>query len=446
MSAAIFGMWRNWAIAVGFLAILCFVSPLVDKAWVAPLCLLSFFVLKAIQHILAERDVPNCSRMFQETGTILLIITVLLAGIYFWVRKGVSFEITGRPITDKVPFLSILLAAPVSAVVALCFLLQKKEPLVCQLCHMRYGNVVERGFIGDLYRREWRYQTKLLLIACVALSAIDWTYYLVHYVNVNLNRADHFFFLWMPLVLYVLSLVYLGIRYYSLWVFYCQNDERHLVENPSSTTVRFIVICDDKILLDICPTEGRFANGAVIKRFDTPASFTLPYQERFDIARAREMFVGRTGIRNVEIRPIYSSPDNVTFRNIFHYFAFIDSFDDAVDSGIQGEWFTIGELRQLIAQHLVGRGLNSELSRIYRVAMAWKTYDREGKRLYRIKHYRPTFRLKDIRSWDVDYNDGHWLSIGRYNEDNRFYHLYRFLNKLASKFRRSRHSDNMFAL
>ena len=250
----------------------------------------------------------------------------------------------------------------------------------------------------------------------------------------------------MPLVLYVLSLVYLGIRYYSLWVFYCQNDERHLVENPSSTTVRFIVICDDKILLDICPTEGRFANGAVIKRFDTPASFTLPYQERFDIARAREMFVGRTGIRNVEIRPIYSSPDNVTFRNIFHYFAFIDSFDDAVDSGIQGEWFTIGELRQLIAQHLVGRDLNSELSRIYRVAMAWKTYDREGKRLYRIKHYRPTFRLKDIRSWDVDYNDGHWLSIGRYNEDNRFYHLYRFLNKLASKFRRSRHSDNMFAL
>ena len=115
MSAAIFGMWRNWAIAVGFLAILCFVSPLVDKAWVAPLCLLSFFVLKAIQHILAERDVPNCSRMFQETGTILLIITVLLAGIYFWVRKGVSFEITGQPITDKVPFLSILLAAPVCA-------------------------------------------------------------------------------------------------------------------------------------------------------------------------------------------------------------------------------------------------------------------------------------------------------------------------------------------
>lgn len=447
MTAAIFGMWRNWAIAVGILAALCFVSPLIDKAWVAPLCLFSFFCLKGMQHRLSELDVPNCSRLFKEVGTIILIVTVILAGVYLWVRRGVSFEITGQPITDKVPFLAILLTAPISALVTVCFLLQKKEPHVCQLCHLRYGNVIEHGFIGDLYRREWRYQSKLLCIACLILSAADWAYYLLHYVNVNLNRADHFFFLWLPVVLYVLSLVYLGIRYYSLWVFYCHNDEGHLVEKPSSTTIRFVVICNDRILLDICPTDQRFANGAIVKRFDTPATYTLPYQERFDINRARQMFVDNTGISNVEVRQIYASPDNVTYRNIFHYFAFVDSFDETVDSRIQGEWFSLGELRQLIAQHLVGRDLNSELTRIYRVAMAWKTYDREGNRLYRIKHYRPTFRLKDIRNWDVDYNDGHWLTVGRFNADTPMFRFCRFFTRLGSRFRRkSRSNDNLLAL
>ena len=61
--------------------------------------------------------------------------------------------------------------------------------------------------------------------------------------------------------------------------------------------------------------------------------------------------------------------------------------------------------------------------------MAWKTYDRDGRRLYPIKNYRPTFRFRDFKTWDVDYNDLHWLDVATNNEDKPFYRLRRFWRK-----------------
>lgn len=445
MSAAIFGLWRNWAIAVGFLAVLTFVSPLIKQVWLAPVCLVLYFALQGVRSVMNNQRVPVCSRLYQEVSVIILIITGVVVLRYFFGGSEGSFELTGQPVNTQGPILGILISGPVTVLVTMAYLLQKKEPLVCQLCHLRYGNVVEHGFIGTLYQREWRYQTRLLMILILLVSVVDWVYYLVHYINVNLNRADYFFFLWLPLVLYVASLIYLGWRYYSLWVYYCHNDEGHLVENPSSSTLRFLVISGDRLLLDICHSDKNFNNGAVVKIFDTPAVVTLPYHERFDAGRAAQIFQQISGIPGAEIRPVYDSPDNVTYRNIFHYFAFLDSPEEMVDSKLQGEWFTLGELRQLMGQHLTGLDLNSELARIYRIAMAWKTYDRDGRRLYKFKHYHPTFRLKDIRGWEVDYNDGHWLSVGRHNEDRRFYRFHKFLRRIEDKLRGKDGSVNLFA-
>ncbi len=444
LSVAIFGLWRNWTIAIGFLAVLSFVSPLIRQVWLAPVCIVLFLALQAIRTVMNNQRVPVCSRLYKEVSIIILIITCVVLVRYFITGGDGAFELTGQPVNRRGPLLGILISAPVTALVTAFFLLQKREPLVCQLCHLRYGNVVKNGFIGRLYHREWRYQTRFLMILSIAMSVIDWAYYMFHYINVNLNRADYFFFIWLPLTLYMISLIYLGWRYYSLWVFYCHNDEGHLVENPSSSTVRFLVIGGDKILLDIRPTDKLFNNGAVIKRFDTPASVTLPYQERYDTPRAAELFRQTTGISGAEIRPIYDSPDNVTYRNIFHYFAFLNDREEVAESKIQGEWFTLGELRQLMNQHLTGSILNSEFARIYRIAMAWKTYDRDGKRLYKFKHYRPTFRLKDIRNWEVDYNDGHWLSVGRLNEDSYMFRLRRLLKRLEDKFRQNTPMLNFF--
>lgn len=446
MTSAIFGMWRNWIICVGTMAMLCFVAPLLGRVWSAPLCLLGFLFLRVVQRVLGNGDIPNCSRLFSVSEVVLMIMTVGLAAAYLIVQRGPSYEITGQPFTEHVPFLPILVTAPVTAIVSFCFLAQKKEPRVCQLCHLRYGNVVEHGFVGDLYRREWRYQTKLLGIACVLLGVVDWSYYIIHYVNVNLNRADYFFFLWMPILFYFVSVIYLGIKYYSLWIYYCHNDEGHLIEKPSSTTVRFMVICRDRVLLDMCQTDLHFDNGQIIKRFDTPASYVLPYVDSFSEQQARSMFAEKTGIDNAEVREMFSSPDRVTYRNIFHFFAFIDDFEEIAESRLQGVWLSLGQLRQLIEQRLMGRDMSGELSRIYHVAMAWKTYDREGNRLYKIKHYRPTFRLKDIRNWDVDYDDEEWLKIGAFNADSPLFRFRKIFNRIGEWISRKSRNDNLASL
>ena len=63
--------------------------------------------------------------------------------------------------------------------------------------------------------------------------------------------------------------------------------------------------------------------------------------------------------------------------------------------------------------------------------MAWKTYDRQGRRLYPIKHYRPTFRLRDLKDWDVDYSDLSWMSIAENNQDRPFFHTRRLWRKIT---------------
>ena len=261
------------------------------------------------------------------------------------------------------------------------------------------------------------------------LSVVDWGYYLVHYVNVNLNSADLFFFIWLPLAMYVLSLIYLGGRYYSMWVYYCQNDEEHFVEHPGTTTLRFLLLHADRMFLCFYGTDKFYSNGAKIKRFDTPVVITSGYHERENIHNAIDEFKKKTGIQDAEIKLIYSSPDDITYRNVFHYFAFIDNVDSVAESSVEGEWLTWGNVCQLASQGLITRDLKSEIERIYNISMAWKTYDSEGHRLYNIKHYKPTFRLRDLRNWDVDFNDARWLRIARNNDDNFWYQLRRFFPK-----------------
>ncbi len=430
MSAAIFGLWRNWAVAVGLLTVLTILAPVVPRQWLAPVNILFFVALQFVHTELRKRDVPSCSRLIQQVSAVMLITAVFLVCLYFFDRNGDLNELTGQPYDISSPSIVILVTAPVATAVTLWYWLERSEPLVCQKCKMRYGNVIEHGFVGDLFRREWRYQTGLLFILSLGLSVVDWLYYMLYYVNTNLNRADLFFFIWMPLAMYVLSLVYLGMRYYSLWVYYCKNDEGHFVERPGSTTWRFMVIAGDKVLMNFYPTDTFHPNGSKLKQFDTPAVVHTDYRERDNLGEATRLFAVCSGINDAEIKPAYSSPDSVTYQNMFHYFAFLRSPEEVGDSKLEGEWMTLGNVLQLAQQCLVNRDFVAEIQRIYRIAMAWKTYDRYGRRLYKIKHYRPTFHLRDLRNWEVDYNDHRWLNVARHNEDKFWYPLRRLFMRV----------------
>ena len=80
--------------------------------------------------------------------------------------------------------------------------------------------------------------------------------------------------------------------------------------------------------------------------------------------------------------------------------------------------------------------LANELFRIHTMTMAWKTYDRSGRRLYPIRHYRPTFRFRDLPDWNVDYDDETWFDVAHNNEDRYFFRLRAFWNRLTGVFSR----------
>ncbi|MBD5224640.1 MAG: hypothetical protein HDS68_01565 [Bacteroidales bacterium] len=437
LTAAISGLWRNWAVAVGLLTILAVCAPLVPRQWLAPINIVFFLALQWMHSAMRKRDVPSCSRLIQEVSAVILVTALFVVALHFFARGKELYEVTGQPFLADSPLIAILVTAPVASIVTLVFLLRRSEPLVCQKCKVRYGNVIEHGFVGKLFRREFLYQTRMLFALSVLLSVIEWGYYLVHYVNINLNKADFFFFVWLPLALYVLSLVYLGCRYYSLWVYYCHNDEDGMVAKPSASTLRYLILNEDKLFISIVDTGMKFGNGARMKHFDTPAVIRTSYSENENIHNAIRLFEQSTGIRDAVIRLAYTSPDTITYQNVFHYFAFLPDSEAIIDSKIEGEWLTWGHLRQMAHQKLLSSVLVSELNRIYKVAMAWKTYDEQGRRLYSIKHYRPTFRLRDIKNWEVDFDDPHWLIISKNNQDSFWYPIRRLFNKRMRRKKRA---------
>lgn len=433
LTAAIFGLWRNWAVAVGLLTVLAVCAPLVPRPWLAPMNIAFFLALQWMHSNMRKHDVPSCSRLIQEVSAVILVTALFVVGLHFLARGKELYELTGQPFLADSPLIAILVTAPVATIVTLVFLLRRSEPLVCQKCKVRYGSVIEYGFVGSLFRRELLYQTRMLFALSLLLSVIEWGYYMVHYINTNLSRSDLFFFVWMPLALYALSLIYLGCRYYSLWVYYCHNDEEGMVAKPGASTLRYLILNDDKLFINIVDTGMKFSNGAKVKRFDTPAVVRTSYSEKENIHDAIRMFEQYTGIRDAVIRLAYTSPDTITYQNVFHYFAFLPDSEVIVDSKIEGEWLTWGHLRQMANQKLLSGCLVSELNRIYKVAMAWKTYDERGRRLYSIKHYRPTFRLRDIKNWEVDFDDPHWLIIAKNNQDSFWYPVRRLFNKRMRK-------------
>lgn len=95
----------------------------------------------------------------------------------------------------------------------------------------------------------------------------------------------------------------------------------------------------------------------------------------------------------------------------------------------KGKWYNFSRLERMLNNRELSPMLAAEIHRLYTITMAWKTYDYEGRRLYKVKNYRPLFRLKGICDWDVDFNSSHWMNVARFNEDKPFFRLRRLFRK-----------------
>lgn len=429
LAQGIFSLWANWAVSVGFLALPILITPLVSARILPAVPLLLAGILTILDRRNRIQPSPTCFRMPHLVQVILIISTaVMLADIFYKTHSDVN-GIIGQPINLANPLLPVLDISVVAVVVCLFNIFRGNNPRSCRSCHNRLGEAIDRGLIGMLYNRESKIQLKSLFWLSLALAVTTWTYYLFFYVNININKSDSYFFILCPLMCYVLSLIYFGARYYTLWVYYCQNNATAKVIERQGTTIRYLVICNDRILLNIPePTSDAIFSDEL--KIDVPLKVSLPFKETITDLEAHNYFIDASEMPDAETRLIFKSCDPGMYNNMFHFVAFVNDAEKTAET-LKGQWFSLQETNEMIREGLVAMALAAELSRIYTITMAWKAYDRHGHRLYEIKHYKPTFRLKDMPTWDVDYNDSNWLYVAEINEDRPFYRLRRLWHKIT---------------
>ncbi len=429
---AIFSLWLNWTMSIGALTLPAFLSLFIAKLWIP---LVTFGVMGLLilfnntdrKYKAASCDlIPMiCIRSLGFSAIIMMVICIA------YTRGIINRFYDEALLNQRIPYITILVIAPVVLVVCCWAVIMGKKTSICRSCTIKYGTASERGFLGKLFHQESSYQIWFLLIMAIVISIVSWIYYGVFYVNVNMNTPDHFFFNWLPTILFGISVIYLGMRYFTLWGYYYQNVEGSAQRHGASSCLRFIIICDEQVLLH---RAEEFYDIPDQNKFDTPATLFRSYSERITPKEATVAFCDLSNLQETDftLRFMYTSNDANGECNAFHYICCLENKDLIKQSQLRGKWYSLSQLQRLLYNHDLSPLMATEIHRLYTITMAWKTYDSEGRRLYKVKNYRPAFRLNGICDWDVDFNSPQWLQVARFNEDKPFFKIRRFWKKRIS--------------
>lgn len=433
-SKGILHLWTTWLLGSGMLTLLILLS-----LWVRPIYMP--FVAYGLQFILfilirsnRLKRLPACylfpfvvSRILFWSGTVMLIINFLHSR---WLFHLVFDASTVNP---DIPFITTLIVTPVSALICFWARINRASISFCRDCRMRAGTAAERGFLGMIYTREGQYQVLVTLTISIVVGAVAWLYYGLTYINTSLNRPDRFVFFWGECMVWLTAAIYFGMRYLGIWGYYCQDVEGSTTRHGRSTQLRYLIIADDLIALRP-PHTGADMLIPGTDHYDTPMSITDNWRENTSLPQATGMFADMTNITDADIRFFYSTTRGNADCNIFHFFAFLTPEQKAKFDSAHPycEWVTFRKMANLINEKKLNPLMSAEITRLYIMSMAWKTYYRTGKRRYKIKHYRPTFHVQDIKTWDLDFNDSSWLYIADNNQDVSFYRPRRLWRKYVS--------------
>lgn len=411
-------LWVCWAIAFGAIALELLLPRLMSKLWLPlPILAIAYGEL-AYMRKYQENEEIGCPGILKVSvltlfWSALVMIVIQILNSRYLLDNLIDWSNTNR----EIPFVTCLIVFPVCMLMCLWVMshgyMQSRSTAYRAKGKLRVGN----GVVASLFARENRYQVQLLFMLSLALSCVEWWYYFVYYFNVNMNTPDVFFFNWMPISLFVFSLFFMGSRYQNIASVIGPIVE---TQRERGFLVRFLVFAEDRMLLSLNEFD----------RWDTPAVTHMGVLDVENEAKVRAAFENIWGNDNFGIRYLYQTGINNLTPNVKHYAVFVEGEHFIKDQTLES-WFSLDQINRFINTARLSAELSDELFRIFTITMAWKTYDREGHRLYPIKHYRPTFRLRDLRTWDVDYGDLSWMSVAENNQDRPFFQTRRLWRKIT---------------
>ncbi len=417
MTNGAWSLWLNWALPFIFVILILVTASITSNAITALITISTVGLTHFIIFRNRQNESPYC-----------LIIPYMLEIAFFWLAVIIFIldiigdklltELSGQPYNHNLSIMPIMFFAPLCIIVSLWIKIKKRKCAFCQDCIARLGKTSDRSLLGKIYYQEAVLQTNVIFSISVVLTIVEWWYYFSYYVNTNYNSLDNYFYIWLPVTFICATMIFFGLRYYSLRKFLCSDDCN------TSTIIRFLIIKQDQI----CISEDK--NNV----YDTPYKTSVSFQRNVTDIKAIEIFEKLSGISNGTIKFLYQSSDYRTISNVVHFAVFLQETEAIHVPDDKIQWATIEQLKTLTDHKTLSRSLMSEINRIYTIAISWKTYDAEGKRRYKVKYYTPTFRLSDMKSWEVDYNEPLWLYVSKINEDKKFYKLRMFWHKYISGF------------
>ena len=426
----IYYVWLEWmASSAAILAVI--LTPLLLRPiwtpFVAAVLEVTFY--SAVRHGRNART-PRCMLPMFITTRILFWSAITMLGVLVIHHNLHPDEIVSLGINRDIPFIPALIIAPIGVVVCYWMLWRGSSFPFCVDCRLRFDSPAERGFLGLLFSQEGTAQIRVLLTGCILITVSAWPYYLVKYVNESLTDADRYFFFGIPAALWAIAAIYMSLRYLGIYRYYSQDLEGSMHRRGPVTRARFLIIHDNKLLVRV-PDHSHDADSIIdLSRIkaDTPAEMSLPFRRDLPLSEAESYLEAILPITGANVRFLYSNTEWNVDCNMFH---FIVNVDDSTASKLTetvkgGMWVTLHQYNDMLRAGGIDSILASEIHRIYTVSMAFKTYDSRGRRLYPIKHYRPTFHLSDVINYKVDFNDRLWLHVARCNQDQPLYRLRSF--------------------
>ncbi len=419
----LFGLWANWVLAVGSVAATLALSLIVPPAWLPLSMVVMAWLLMADVRREARRPGPGCVLTLRVALLTLFWSAVVMGAISVLTTSTLLDGIIDRSTHNTdIPYITSLVVFPMLAVNCIWQICRGYGTRFCTDCRARSGFYPGGGVVATIYSRESRYQVMMMLYISFTLTVIQCWYYFSYYINISFNAPDRFFFAYMPLAVLILTIFFMWMRLGNLADII---GPMAVGEREQATVVRYIVVSGDRMLLQ---TLG-------LGRYDTPARAEIVAADgTVTEEMARDEMTRLMGGSTFTLRYLYTSKSHDLVTDVVHYAAFIPDGDDGrpgPTGWLRGEWMSLDDIDRLLHSAGLAAELADEIYRIYTITMAWKTYDRNARRLYPIRNYRPTFRLRDFRRWDVDYSDLTWFDIAGNNEDRPFWRLRRFWRRLT---------------
>jgi len=423
VSGTLRSLFRSWVVSVGVVAAVIGAASFINKTLLPAVLLVLSYLLSALMHERMLRPRQYCARLLWVVRTTFVLSAfVMFALVLIHVPQLFGDRFNAPYFNPGIPYVSGLVIFSVGALVSMYAMFIGRSLGTCRSCRRIYGDYDSNSLASSLFNDESGRQLRLFLGICLGVGIVQWVYFYVFFINVNFNSPDLFFFNFMPVAVYLLSLVFLASRYYNI----SENFRSAVAFNDRTNkngALRFIVTNGDTMLL----------------REQSDGLWDTPYQTDVNLSdmndtKARECFSILGGPADSSLRFLYRS-EGPGGDNAEHYAAFVT--DGCGEQSLRGgRWHTLYEVDKFLHSGRLAPMLANELVRIYTITMAWKTYDRQGNRLYPVKHYRPVFRLRDFKEWDVDYNDSLWLQVSVENEDSRFFRARRLWRKCLDIFHR----------